>query len=563
MKHVERNARVLNADSAFGIHHSSFPPRAAGKQKGLRPRLRRGSRLVLALGGMLLTGLAGGCATGPHVLSRAQQAVIDRQYVEYPAGYEFRRYIAGLNAPIAFDFDVDGNIIIVEGGLGNNRPSIIGFRPDGTKFVIFPLAPSGPLTLGSESFEVYGPVGGLACYHGKVYLSHRDKDGFGVITAFDYYGGHRTVVSGLPARGENGVTQLAVDPKSGLLYFGVGTATNSGVVGLDDAEIGWLGDYPKVCDNLGLDKVRTYGAKFNTPDPFATWFMPDIAVTGPFQPFNVSNQTLIRSRSDKANGVICSVPLLGGPLRIEATGIHNPRGLAFSQFGLYFTNDGMEPRGSRPIMNDGDSVLVWVPGTWYGWPDFSTDLRPINEPSGHFQPPQSMVLPYGYPDVDMLVNKEASNLVVPSANTLLEGVFPSQSGAAGLTFIPDASPLSTDFAGNAIVALSGDRAPFGTGGMKLVGPTGYKIMRLDVDRKQVHEFIHNTQELPASKIKNATPEELERPIDVKIGPDGALYVLDLGQMTMKHGKPDVAYGTGQVFRLLPVPPPLGTTNVGP
>jgi len=545
MKNVESNARVPDADSAFSIQHSAFP-------RGVRRR----SRLMMALGGLLLSSIAGGCATGPHVLSRTEQHVIDRQYVEYPAGYEFRRYIANLDAPTAMDFDVDGNIVIAEGGMGDSKPRIIGFRPDWTKFDIFPLAPRLPLSIGAESFQMYGPVGGLACYHGKVYVSHRDKDGFGVITAFDYYGGHRTVVSGLPARGEYGVTQLTVDPKSGLLYFGIGTATNSGVVGLDDCELGWPGEFPEVCDQLGLDKVRTYGAKFNTPNPFAMWFSSDIAVTGPFQPFNHSDQTLIRNRSDKPNGAICSVPLLGGPLKVEATGIHDPRGLAFSQFGLYFTNSGMEPRGSRPIMNDGDSVLVWVPGTWYGWPDFSTGLRPINDPSGHFQPPESKVLPYGYRDVDMLINRDASNLVVPSASTLLEGEFPSQSGAAGITFIPDASPLSADFAGNAIVALSGDRAPFGTGGLKLISPTGYKVMRLDVDRKQVHEFIHNTQELPASRIKNAKPEELERPIDVKIGPDGALYVLDLGRMTLKHGKPDVDSGTGQIFRLLPVPPPL-------
>jgi glucose/arabinose dehydrogenase len=554
MKNVERKARVLDAGPALRIDASSFP----------RDRHREPSnawrrwRLMLGLGGMLFSGLVGGCASGPHVLSRAEQHVIDRQYVEYPAGYEFRRYIANLTAPTAFDFDVDGNIIIAEGGMGDNRPRIIGFRPDGTEFDVFPLGPRVPLSIGSDSFEIYGPVGGLACYHGKVYVSHRDREGFGVITAFDYYGGHRTVVSGLPARGEYGVTQLAVDPKSGLLYFGVGTATNSGVVGIDDWEIGWPRDYPGVCDKLGLDKVRTYGAKFNTPNPGATWFSPDIAVTAAFLPFNISNQTLFRNRTDKPNGVICSVPLLGGLLKVEATGVHNPRGLAFSQFGLYFTNDGMEPRGSRPIMNDPDSVLVWVPGTWYGWPDFSTTLRPIDESSGFFQPPQSMVLPFGYPDVGMLINREASNLVVPSANTLLEGDFPSQSGAAGITFIPDASPLSADFAGNAIVALSGDRAPFGTGNMKLIAPSGYKVMRLDVDRKQVHEFIRNTQDLPASRIKNAKPEELERPIDVKIGPDGALYVLDLGRMVMKHGKPVVERSAGQIFRLLPVPPPLGT-----
>ena len=89
--------------------------------------------------------------------------------------------------------------IVAQGGLGNFDPSVIGFRPDGTKFNVYPLYPRVPLPFGSEGFEMYGPVGGLVCHKGRIYVSHRDRNGFGVITAFDYYGGHRTVVSGLPA----------------------------------------------------------------------------------------------------------------------------------------------------------------------------------------------------------------------------------------------------------------------------------------------------------------------------------------------------------------------------
>ena len=221
----------------------------------------------------------------------------------------------------------------------------------------------------------------------------------------------------------------------------------------------------------------------------------------------------------------------------------------------------MEPRGTRPIMNDPDSLDFLVPGTNYGWPDLSTDMRPVNDPSGYFQPPESMVIRSGYRDVDMIINRDASGLKLPAAETLLQGTFPSQSGAAGLAFVPpDATPLSADFAGNAIVALSGDQAPFGTGGLKLLGPVGHKVMRVDVDRKQVHEFIRNTQNVPASRIKDSKPEELERPIDVKMGPDGALYVLDLGRMILKHGKPVVEKGTGQIFVLKVAPKPLGTTS---
>ena len=44
---------------------------------------------------------------------------------------------------------------------------------------------------------------------------------------------------GLPSRGDHHNNQLTVGP-DGKLYFGQGTATNSGVVGLDSFHMGWL-----------------------------------------------------------------------------------------------------------------------------------------------------------------------------------------------------------------------------------------------------------------------------------------------------------------------------------
>jgi glucose/arabinose dehydrogenase len=44
---------------------------------------------------------------------------------------------------------------------------------------------------------------------------------------------------------------------------------------------------------------------------------------------------------------------------------------------------------------------------------------------------------------------------------------------------------------------------------------------------------------------------LERPIDVKIGLDGSLYILDFGQMHMRGGQEVVKANTGRIFRLAP------------
>jgi len=53
---------------------------------------------------------------------------------------------------------------------------------------------------------------------------------------------------------------------------------------------------------------------------------------------------------------------------------------------------------------------------------------------------------------------------------------------------------------------------------------------------------------------------LERPIDVKFGPDGSLYILDFGQMEMKNGKPEVKRGTGKIFKLVASEPEAPTTS---
>src|SRR6185503_18847101 len=104
------------------------------------------------------------------------------------------------------------------------------------------------------------------------------------------------------------------------------------------------------------------------------------------------------------NGGIFSVAPDGGDLRAEAHGIHYPRGLVFNEFStLYFTNNGMEARGSRPVNDDPDTVTQLNPGlpnqkiTWYGWPDYTTDLHPVTD--ARYQPPEWLILPYGYPDL--------------------------------------------------------------------------------------------------------------------------------------------------------------------
>jgi glucose/arabinose dehydrogenase len=296
------------------------------------------------------------------------------------------------------------------------------------------------------------------------------------------------------------------------------------------------------------------GARFDTHNPLAGLFGPDdTAVTGPFQSFDHSNSIRIPAAPNgKPTGAIYSVNSTGGDLKVEATGVHNPRGLIFDGYTLYFTDDGMEMRGTRPVKDDPDVLLQLNPGTWYGFPDFSRNLYPIGGSDPSFQPPPEMLILSGYPELAPLINLEESALLPPSRvrDTLLTATFPSLSGAAGLDIVPRDGAFHA-YRGSAVIALSGDRAPWATNGVPLKSPVGYKVVLCnpDVNNGPVSDFVFNTRGIPAHLLERDRDQALERPIDVKFGPDGALYILDFGPMRVENGREKIPSGAGRIFRL--------------
>jgi glucose/arabinose dehydrogenase len=507
--------------------------------------------------------LAAGCTPSPRLVTTAERRPIDRAIVEGPAGYTFQRYLENLTAPTAIAFDDKGNLLIAEGGIDGRPPAIYGITPAGSRFYIYHDAHL-PLGIGSPKKKLYGPIGGMVFHDGKLYVSHRDANRYGVISALGYDGSRKTIVARMPAQGDYGLTDLAVGA-DGRLYFGIGTATNSGVVGLDNWDTGWVRRYPTVRDQPWT-KLRLRGVRMDSRNPLAGLFGPgEKAVTGAFQKFDTANKSWVYPpQNGKFNGAIYSVALDGGNLKPEAWGIRLPRGLAFNHLGtLYFTNNGMELRGSRPVKDDRDVLCKLVRGTWYGWPDYSADFYEITAP--RFQPPLDLLFNTGYDALPALIDQDASGrdgagLRPPPRDALLFGDFPSQSGAAKLVMVPRTGPFER-YHGSAIVALSGDRAPFATGRQKVVGPIGYKLARVEVDSGRVEDFVRNTRGVPAHQLdRRIARQALERPVDVKFGPDGSLYILDMGRMEVKNGKERIFAATGQVFRLVPVEVPAAATQ---
>jgi glucose/arabinose dehydrogenase len=545
---------------------TSVSGRRAHNVLALQSAIRNPQSAIVALFLALL--LIGGCVPRPRIVPAEFRKPIDRSVVEFPAGMQFERFITDLTAPTAMAFDAQRNaLLIAESGIDGREPQILGFNlTDGTKFVVYPQG-KGLFGLRSIPFRMYGPIGGMTVRDGMIYVSHRDAKDMGVISALGYDGRGKTVIAELPAQGEYGVTDVTFGP-DGRLYFGVGTATNSGVVGLDDWDVGWVQRHPNLADKLYAPDpnypARLRGSKYFTNNPRAGLFTgSELAITAPFQPFG----SFYRSRIDgaphnKPNAAIYSVLPSGGidnDLRVVAHGIRHPGGLAFHPRSdlLYASNQGMEHRGSRPVKNDPNTILKILSGPkFFGWPDFSADLQPITE--DQFKPDEQLTRPTGNLELTLLLD-HVRDFFPPTEtdrDEFVKAILPPLSGAAKMTFLPDSGPFE-GFRHQLIVALSGDRAPFATSGRKLKGPVGYKVVRVDVadDSKSAHDFIRNTSGMPRSMAAKNNPDMLERPIDVKIGPDGYLYVLDFGPLDPRGGNNRIKDGAGQVFRLRPIAEP--------
>jgi hypothetical protein len=100
--------------------------------------------------------------------------------------------------------------------------------------------------------------------------------------------------------------------------------------------------------------------------------------------------------------------------------------------------------------------------------------------------------------------------------------------------------------GEAFVAEFGDQAP-ATG--KVLGPVGYKVVRVDVTNGLVEDFAVNRSRAngPASVLGGGG---LERPVSARFDPEGrALYIVDFGVLSqLPNARPEE--GTGVLWRVV-------------
>jgi glucose/arabinose dehydrogenase len=431
-----------------------------------------------------------------------------------PAGYLVSLAASNLTFPTGVAFDDTGEVYVVESGYSYGEvwttPRLLHIERGGTIKEIARGERNGPWT-------------GVTFHAGKFYVAEGGVLEGGRILRIELDGKVAVIVSNLPSFGDHHANAPLVGP-DGWLYFTQGTASNSGIVGEDNAQFGWLKRKPEFHDIPGQN-IELVGRNFTSRDPLNP--KAGRVTTGAFLPFGqASTPGQVVPGQVPCSGAVLRVRPEGGQMELVAWGFRNPFGLAFTPDGrLFATENSYDDRGSRPVWGAPDVLWEVTRGIWYGWPDFAAGI-----PITHFKPPH-------HSRPEFLLAKHPNPPPKPVAK------FAVHASANGFDI-----SRSSDFGheGEAFVALFGDEAP-AVG--KVLHPVGVQVVRVDLKNGVSESFAVNRGKKngPASFLGNGG---LERPVAARFRADGReLYIVDFGVLRHDAKGAHPVTQTGSLWRI--------------
>ena len=449
----------------------------------------------------------------------AASAPATRKYepndVAVPNGYRVEVVATGLTFPTGVAFDDSARLYVIESGYVYGEkwttPRLLRVDPGGGTVEI---------ARGEKP-----PWNGISYANGAFLIAEGGARDGGRIIRVTPQRAVTVLVDSLPGLGDHHVNRPVMGP-DGFIYFGNGTATNSGVVGLDNYQSGWLKRHPEFHD-IPCRDIELAGENFETPDPAKD--PTGTVYTGAYVRFGerTTRGQVVRGQIP-CTGSVMRIPAAGGRPELVAWGFRNPFGLALGPDGsMYVSENGFDTRGSRGVFGGADHLFRLVNGGWYGWPDYAGGLPVAQErfkPRDKSQP--GFILARRPADPQ----KPVARLAVHSSSN---GFDFSRNPAFG-------------HVGEAFIAQFGDMTP-NTG--KAWEPIGARVVRVNVSTGEVTDFMLNRGKIagPASWMGTAG---IERPVDARFDPTGtALYITDFGVMTMSDKGPDAKAGTGAIWRI--------------
>jgi glucose/arabinose dehydrogenase len=435
--------------------------------------------------------------------------------VSLPRGYVIEVVAEGLTYPTGVTFDERGGVYVVESGYS--------YGEDFTKPRLVQIIDGKLREIASGG---NGPWNGVTYRDDAFYVAEGGVREGGKILCIARDGTTRALVEGSPSQGDHQTNGPIFGP-DGKLYFSQGSLTNAGVVGPDNADMGWLRRNPELHEIPCKDVVVT-GVAYPSRNPLT----PDdgFVRTSAFAPYGVTLPAGARVPGTvPCNGAVMRVSPTGGAVELVAWGFRNPFGLAIAPDGrLYATDNGYDMRGSRLVFGAPDVLWEVKPGAWYGFPDYSAGQAVTSE---RFHPPQQEE------PVKAALAEIPSKPPQPAAQL---GVHSSSNG-----FDFSRNP-SFGFVGEAFIAQFGDTTPASG---KVLSPVGFRIVRADVGNGVIQDFASNRGDVtgPASMRESGG---LERPIAARFDPSGgALYVVDFGVLTTLDGRYAPRRQTGVLWRI--------------
>lgn len=413
-------------------------------------------------------------------------------------GYKIEVFAEGLSFPSSILFTEDGELLIASGYIAG-YPTVSRLVNDHFEVI-------------AENFNP--PLSGINFRNGNLYVSHR-----GVVTVIKKDGTRQDIVTGLPSNGDYSNSRVDFG-SDGKIYFGQGTTTNSGVVGVDNL---WVYDHPYLCDNPA-DYIMLNGQNFETKDRKG-----EVIYTGAFSPYGIPNLPYeIRKGILKSSGSILRANTDGTGLELVASGLRSPSYLKFDNGNrLFVTNNGYDIRGSRPIANAPDEFHMITEGAWYGFPDYVGGEPVTSErfkPEGGVQP-------------EFLLHGHLGIPPVPFAK-----------------FPPDSTILGFDFNPNSAFGNAGDVYITEFGIIRLSNiaflatqypAVGHRLSKIEIRTGSVTTFAINKSGFPSAITGEGG---FGRPSDIAFGKDGAMYVVDTGIGTRENLN-DIIPNTGVIWKI--------------
>jgi glucose/arabinose dehydrogenase len=378
-------------------------------------------------------------------------------------------------------------------------------------------------------------------------------------------------ITGLPT-GDHPAEQLAF--KDGWIYWSQGSTTNSGVVGRDNG--GGANQHDIACQDIVLSQnvfdsgegVKTSGySDFGVQRPGA--HVPahegrnDHACDGAILRAKLHSRDRDRDRDPQKT------------IEIEPVswGYRNPYGIRFApedhalKGGLLVTENGEDERGARPANNSPDRLALAQQNPdgspdYHGWPDrfgFLESTQAVFNPVGGpgddlCGPPNtfpaciSLVLEKDVP-VKPVLDHPPQPITAPLA---LE---PADVAAVGLDFVPDSFIVGPVKKGAALIAREGD---FGFSKGNGTPEAGHDIELVNFSgpgeplQLQQTKFAFNRMFDQA--FTDAGVRGINRPTDLKFGPDGCAYLVDYGAVRdFGQSDPATVFKAGADAPLVQIP----------